>query len=87
MNLILGWIPYQAPGVMGSVLGVVGPVSVYCSVTGLIKKSDLQLGSVLELVGPVSVYCSVTWLIKKLICNFSQCGRSYNSYMSIDICI
>ena len=24
------WLPCQAPGVIGSVLGLVGPVSVYC---------------------------------------------------------
>ena len=26
----LQWLPCQAPGVIGSVLGLVGPVSVYC---------------------------------------------------------
>ena len=29
-KLALQWIPYQAPGIIGSVLGLVGPVSVYC---------------------------------------------------------
>ena len=29
-KLALQWLPYQAPGVIGSVLGLVGPVSVYC---------------------------------------------------------
>ena len=29
-KLALQWLPYQAPGVIGSELGVVGPVSVYC---------------------------------------------------------
>ena len=28
--MALQWLPCQAPGVMGSVLGLVGPVSVYC---------------------------------------------------------
>ena len=28
--LALQWLPCQAPGVIGSVLGLVGPVSVYC---------------------------------------------------------
>ena len=29
-DLVLQWLPCQAPGVMGSALGLVGPVSVYC---------------------------------------------------------
>ena len=29
-NLVLPWLPCQAPGVIGSALGLVGPVSVYC---------------------------------------------------------
>ena len=29
-DLVLQWLPCQAPGVIGSVLGLVGPVSVYC---------------------------------------------------------
>ena len=29
-NLALQWLPCQAPGVIGSALGLVGPVSVYC---------------------------------------------------------
>ena len=29
-KLALRWLPCQAPGVIGSVLGLVGPVSVYC---------------------------------------------------------
>ena len=29
-KLALQWLPYQAPGVIGSVLGLVDPVSVYC---------------------------------------------------------
>ena len=29
-KLELQWLPCQAPGVMGSVLGLVGPESVYC---------------------------------------------------------
>ena len=29
-KLALQWLPCQAPGVIGSVLGLVGPVSVYC---------------------------------------------------------
>ena len=29
-RLALQWLPCQAPGVTGSVLGLVGPVSVYC---------------------------------------------------------
>ena len=29
-NLIAQWLPCQVPGVIGSVLGLVGPVSVYC---------------------------------------------------------
>ena len=29
-KLTLQWLPCQAPGVIGSVLGLVGPVSVYC---------------------------------------------------------
>ena len=29
-KLALHWLPYQAPGVIGSALGLVGPVSVYC---------------------------------------------------------
>ena len=29
-KLALQWLPSQAPGVTGSVLGLVGPVSVYC---------------------------------------------------------
>ena len=30
LKLALQWLPCQAPGVIGSVLGPVGPVSVYC---------------------------------------------------------
>ena len=29
-KLVLQWLPCQAPGVIGSALGLVGPVSVYC---------------------------------------------------------
>ena len=29
-KLALQWLPCQAPGVIGSVLGLVGPVSVHC---------------------------------------------------------
>ena len=29
-KLALQWLPCQAPGVIGSVLALVGPVSVYC---------------------------------------------------------
>ena len=29
-NWALQWLPCQAPGVIGSALGLVGPVSVYC---------------------------------------------------------
>ena len=29
-KLALQWLPCQAPGILGSVLGLVGPVSVYC---------------------------------------------------------
>ena len=29
-KLALQWLPCQAPGVLGSALGLVGPVSVYC---------------------------------------------------------
>ena len=29
-KMALQWLPCQAPGVVGSVLGLVGPVSVYC---------------------------------------------------------
>ena len=29
-KMALQWLPCQAPGVIGSALGVVGPVSVYC---------------------------------------------------------
>ena len=29
-KLALQWLPCQAPGVIGSVLGLVGPVPVYC---------------------------------------------------------
>ena len=29
-KLALQWLPWQAPGVIGSALGLVGPVSVYC---------------------------------------------------------
>ena len=41
-TLVLQWLPCQAPGVIGSALGLVGPVSVYC-VTGWDGKFDLQL--------------------------------------------
>ena len=30
-KLELQWLPFLAPGVIGSVLGLVGPVSVYCN--------------------------------------------------------
>ena len=30
LKLALQWLPCQAPGVIGSALGLVGPVSVYC---------------------------------------------------------
>ena len=30
LKLALQWLPYQAPGVIGSVLGLAGPVSVHC---------------------------------------------------------
>ena len=39
-KLALQWLPCQAPGVKGSVLGLVDPVSVYCDWAG---KFDLQL--------------------------------------------
>ena len=29
-KMVLRWLPCQAPGVLGSALGLVGPVSVYC---------------------------------------------------------
>ena len=29
-KLAVQWLPCQAPGVIGSALGLVGPVSVYC---------------------------------------------------------
>ena len=29
-KMALQWLPCQAPGVIGSVLGLVGPASVYC---------------------------------------------------------
>ena len=29
-KLALQWLPCQAPGIIGSALGLVGPVSVYC---------------------------------------------------------
>ena len=29
-KLVHQWLPFQAPGVIGSALGLVGPVSVYC---------------------------------------------------------
>ena len=29
-KLAIQWLPYQASGVIGSVLGLVGPLSVYC---------------------------------------------------------
>ena len=29
-KMALQWLPCQAPGVIGSALGLVGPVSVYC---------------------------------------------------------
>ena len=29
-KMVLQWLPCQAPGVIGSTLGLVGPVSVYC---------------------------------------------------------
>ena len=29
-KLALQWLPCRAPGITGSVLGLVGPVSVYC---------------------------------------------------------
>ena len=29
-KLVLQWLPCQAPGIIGSVLGLVSPVSVYC---------------------------------------------------------
>ena len=42
-KLALQWLPCQAPGVIGSALGLVGPVSVYCAWVG--RKLDLQCGS------------------------------------------
>ena len=30
LKLVLKWLPCQAPGVIGSPLGLVSPVSVYC---------------------------------------------------------
>ena len=30
LKLVLQWLPCQAPGVIGSALGLVGPVSVHC---------------------------------------------------------
>ena len=30
LKLALQWLPCQAPGIIGSALGLVGPVSVYC---------------------------------------------------------
>ena len=29
-KMVLQWLPCQPPGVLGSALGLVGPVSVYC---------------------------------------------------------
>ena len=34
-KLALQWLPCQAPGVIGSALGLVGPVSVYCVLGGV----------------------------------------------------
>ena len=33
-KLALQWLPYRAPGVIRSVVGLVGPVSVYCDWVG-----------------------------------------------------
>ena len=38
--LVFQWLPCQAPGVVGSVLGLVCPASVYC---GLESKFDMQI--------------------------------------------
>ena len=75
-KLALEWLPSQATGVLGSVLGLVGPVFVYCdwlrwkvwsatsiSVWHHVKLSGV-LGSVLGLVGPVLAYCEwVRWKV------------------------
>ena len=40
-KLTLQWLPCQAPGVTGSALGLVGPVSVYCDwVSNKLKLND-----------------------------------------------
>ena len=48
---------------MGSALGLVGPVSVYCDCVRAIHTPGV-MGSALGLVGPVSVYCD--WVRKKV---------------------
>ena len=37
LKLALQWLPCQAPGVLGSALGLVGPVSAYCDCIGCTK--------------------------------------------------
>ena len=41
----LQWLPCQAPGGLGSALGLVGPVSVYCEVESLICNFCLSVAA------------------------------------------
>ena len=59
-TVVLWRMSCHASGVVGSVLGLVGPRSVYCGTVVLWRLSchtSGVIGSVLGLVGPQSVYC------------------------------
>ena len=40
-KLVLQWLPCQVPGIMQSVLGLVGPVSVHCEMVSLVRHVQL----------------------------------------------
>ena len=45
LKLALQWLPCQVPGMIGLVLGLVGPVSVYCDVDSLICNFYLSVAA------------------------------------------
>ena len=64
LNLALQWLPCQAPGVIGSTLGLFGLVSVYCD---WVRWKIWSATSV-----SVWQHVSILWLgeMENLICNF-----------------
>ena len=76
-KLALQWLPCQAPGVIGSVLGLVGPVSVHCEVGSLICNLCLSMTACkIVQIGPGDTL-ACCWDVKQptnISCPFSFCG-------------